>query len=471
MPPAVPATLNRRYRLHEVIGSGAAGRVYRAHDDHLGRDVAIKRLRDDALGGVDERARFQREAIALARISHPNVLPVFDVSTDPDDPYLVPNYCPDGSLADSLQAGPLTPAASRELARHTSAGLAAMHAAGIIHRDVKPSNILRLRDRWLIGDLGVARLDDEAALTQTGARIGTPQYWAPETARGEECTPAVDVYGLGCVLYEALTGQKLFAGGSPVATGFLHATAPPPPLPSQIERADPELAALIERMLAKAPESRPTAATIHRRLGTPAQVTEIQTSRVPVASSDTPRAVPPHTATGATVLVPGVHERPGPSPSVHGSRGLVAIGALLLLGVAGGFALIRSGADPPAASSSGPSLAAAATTTEESISAGRTVPNLEGQRVATATAQLAELDLRLVVSGAVPAKTASGLIIRQVPTARDSIPAGSIVSVTLSAGPAATFTTASSPPSKPEKPAKPQKHDKPKKKHPGRGRP
>ena len=156
---------------------------------------------------------------------------------------------------------------------------------------------------------------------------------------------------------------------------------------------------------------------------------------------------------------------------MHGSRRLVAIGALLLLGVAGGFALIRSGADPPAASSSGPSLAAAATTTEESISAGRTVPNLEGQRVATATAQLAELDLRLVVSGAVPAKTASGLIIRQVPTARDSIPAGSIVSVTLSAGPAATFTTASSPPSKPAKPAKPQKHDKPKKKHPGRGRP
>ena len=99
------------------------------------------------------------------------------------------------------------------------------------------------------------------------------------------------------------------------------------------------------------------------------------------------------------------------------------------------------------------------------------MPNLEGQRVATATAQLAELDLRLVVSGAVPAKTASGLIIRQVPTARDSIPAGSIVSVTLSAGPAANFTTASSPASKPAKPAKPQKHDKPKKKHPGRDRP
>ena len=179
----------------------------------------------------DERARFQREVIALARISHPNVLPVFDVSTDPDDPYLVLNYCPDGTLADRLQAGPLTLAETRELARQTSAGLAAMHAASVIHRDVKPSNILRLRDRWLVGDLGIARLDDQAALTETGARIGSRNTGRRETARGQECTPAVDVYGgLGCVLYEALTGQKVFAGGSPVATGFLHADDAPTPV-------------------------------------------------------------------------------------------------------------------------------------------------------------------------------------------------------------------------------------------------
>ena len=147
------------------------------------------------------------------------------------------------------------------------------------------------------------------------------------------------------------------------------------------------------------------------------------------------------------------------------------IAGLLLVGVAGAFALIRSGDDPPAASSPDARVAAAATTTKESIPAARTVPNLEGQDVAAATAQLAELDLRLVVLGAAPAKIASGLITRQVPTARDSIPPGSVVSVTLSAVPAASLTTASIPATKPAKPSKPQKRDKPKKNDPGRGRP
>ena len=316
MLPAVPATLNGRYRLHEEIGSGAAGRVYRAYDEHLGRDVAIKRLHEDTLEDADARVRFQREAIALARISHPHVLPVFDVSTDADDPYLVLNYCPDGSLADLLRQGTMTAPDARELARQTSAGLAAMHAAGVIHRDVKPSNILRLADRWLIGDLGVARVDDHTALTETGARIGTPQYWAPETARGEQCTAAVDVYGLGCVLYEALTGQKLFDGGSPIATGLLHATAPAPPLPSHVERADPELAALVMRMLAKVP-SRPA------RPPRPSSVASAPARRRGPDTAD-PRREQRHpsgrpTATAAAATLSSPVERPGRSPSMHGT--------------------------------------------------------------------------------------------------------------------------------------------------------
>ena len=352
----MPATLNGRYRLHEEIGSGAAGRVYRAYDEHLGRDVAIKRLHEDTLEDVDARVRFQREAIALARISHPHVLPVFDVSTDATDPYLVLNYCPDGSLADLLRQGTMTAPDARELARQTSAGLAAMHAAGVIHRDVKPSNILRLADRWLIGDLGIARVDDHTALTETGARIGTPQYWAPETARGEQCTAAVDVYGLGCVLYEALTGQKLFEGGSPIATGLLHATASAPPLPSHVERADPgtgdardanagegPVDAPDRRVDPASPRSRPAAAPRSRHSGSLRR----RPPRQPFAF---------HRSSGGP---------DGRRPHVNRTR-LAAIAALLLVGVAGALALIRSGDDPrtPAAADTRPADAAttAATT-------------------------------------------------------------------------------------------------------------
>ncbi|MDX6376162.1 MAG: eukaryotic-like serine/threonine-protein kinase, partial [Gaiellaceae bacterium] len=415
----VPSTLNSRYRLHEVIGSGAAGRVYRAHDVHLGRDVAIKRLHEDALGGADERARFEREAIALARISHPHVLPVFDVSTDADDPYLVLNYCPDGSLADRLRRGPLAAAEARELVRQTSAGLAAMHAAGVIHRDVKPSNILRLADRWLISDLGIARVDGQTALTETGARIGTPQYWAPETARGEECTPAVDVYGLGCVLYEALTGQKVFAGGSPLATGLLHATAPPPPLPPEVERADPQLASLVMRMLGKDPDRRPAAATIERQLQADRRLAAEATQRLaPPAAEHTVLVVGGPAATGDRTG--GTAELPPP----RRRAGLIAIAILLLLGVAGAFALVQSGDETPAAS---PTTAAPATqaathaAADVAATTARSVPDLAGQSVAAAIAQLARRDLQLVVSGAVPAASASGLITAQVPAPRTSM--------------------------------------------------
>jgi serine/threonine-protein kinase len=429
----VPSTLNSRYRLHEVIGSGATGRVYRAHDVHLGRDVAIKRLHDDVLGSADERARFGREAIALARISHPYVLPVFDVSTDADDPYLVLNYCPDGSLADRLRLGALDPSDARELARQTSAGLAAMHAAGVIHRDVKPSNILRLADRWLISDLGIARVDDQTALTETGARIGTPQYWAPETARGEECTPAVDVYGLGCVLYEALTGQKVFVGSSPVATGLLHATAPPPRLPAEIERADPPLAALVLRMLGKDPSRRPPAATIEQQLRGDRHVAPEATQRIaPPAIDDTVLvAAPPAAAGNRTGATAGLPPRRRPA-------GLIAIAVLLLLGAAGAFALVRSGDETqegsPTAAAAGTPAATHAGSTVAATTA-RSVPDLTGQSVAAATAELARRGLRLVVSGAVPAASASGLITAQVPAARTSLPPGSVVSVTLSSGP------------------------------------
>ncbi len=447
----VSRTLNSRFVLHEVIGSGAVGRVYRAYDLQLHRDVAVKRLRSDVLGGTEEQARFAREAVALARIAHPHVLAVFDVSSDPRDPYLVLSYCPDGSLADRLKIGALTPAAARDLARQVSSGLVAMHAAGVIHRDVKPSNILRQGDRWLIGDLGIARVDDHHTLTETGARIGTPQYWAPETARGEACTAAVDVYGLGCVLYEALTKQKVFRGDTAIATGLLHATAPAPPLPAAVERADPLLASLVLRMLAKDPSARPGAATIQRQLDP--DLAAATTQRLAPPDDETiPVAVPPSMIDRTRIVVPAAN-RERRRPGV-----MIAVAAVLALGVAGAFAVIQSPDDTPPSEGA---AAGQATTdpTAAPAATGRVVPDLDGRSVAAATAQLADRDLRLVVSGAAPASLASGLIIDQVPAARTSIPPGSVVSVVLSSGSAATLTQAAAPAAKPGKPSKPAKKD------------
>jgi eukaryotic-like serine/threonine-protein kinase len=253
----MPTTLDDRYQLDELIGVGAAGRVYRARDLRLGRTVAVKRLRSDALGGDDARARFEREALALARVSDPHVLPVFDVSAAADDAYLVTAFCADGTLAERLETRVLTCPEVRELVHDVAAGLVAMHGAGIIHRDIKPRNILRLEGRWVIGDLGIARVEGDTSLTQTGAVIGTPDYWAPETARGSAPTPAVDVYGLGCVAFEALAGRPPFRGATPLETGLLHATAATPTLPDGVEERDPALAALVIRMLDKDPADRP----------------------------------------------------------------------------------------------------------------------------------------------------------------------------------------------------------------------
>jgi serine/threonine-protein kinase len=452
-------TLSDRYQLHELVGSGAAGRVYRARDLRLGRDVAVKRLRADALGGVETRARFEREAVALARVSDPNVLAVFDVSAEPADSYLVTDYCPDGSLADRLRQGPLSTREVRALARDVSAGLVAVHAAGIVHRDIKPGNILRLAGRWVIGDLGIARVDGDAPLTQTGAVIGTPDYWAPETARGEAPTQAVDIYGLGCVLFETLSGRPPFRGDSPLATGLLHASAEPPPLPEAIGDEDPQLAGLVMGLLAKDPSARPTAGSLNRELaqgiadepGETLVYPDVAT--VPMSPATLPRTVayPPDRATRRRRL----------------PRAALALGALALIAALGVLALVRDDTRSGSQSTTRPGSASTATppttpTARPVTPTTRSVPLLEGRSVASATAALAERGLRLTVGGTTASPAPPGSIIAQVPAASRRVSPGSTVSVTLSDGPAQpTIEQGDSPvqgTSKP-KPAKDRGHE------------
>jgi eukaryotic-like serine/threonine-protein kinase len=450
----MPTTLSDRYQLHELVGSGAAGRVYRARDLRLGRDVAVKRLRADALGGVETRARFEREAFALARVSDPHVLAVFDVSAEADDSYLVTDFCPDGSLADRLRQGALTTPEVGELARDVSAGLVAMHAAGIVHRDIKPSNILRLAGRWVIGDLGIARVDGALPLTQTGAVIGTPDYWAPETARGADPTPAVDMYGLGCVLFEALSGRPPFRGDSPLATGLLHLNAETPPLPDEIRAEDPVLAELVLGLLAKDPTSRPTAATLNRELGS-RMAGDPGKSR---AYSDVATVAMTTAALSCTVAYPpaAVQRRRRPS-----QRALLAAGALVLAGALAAVVLSRGDSSPRAASTS--SSNGAPTTTSSSTSVARStrfVPRLEGLTVAAATAALTQRGLKLTISGTTPSPAPRGSITSQAPVANRRVSSGTTVSVIVSNGPASPPTVPADSPAKgPDKPKPAKGHD------------
>ena len=203
-----------RYQLLNIIGEGGMGRVYRAHDTTLGRDVAVKMI-ETPLAGPDrtaQRDRFVREARAAARLLHPNIAVIHDV--DPDAGFLVMELVEGETVRDVAARGTLAPSLVRTVAEQVLAALDAAHAAGIIHRDVKPSNIMIANGHVKLVDFGVARLVD-ADLTRTGEQVGTPAYMAPEQMRGAQVDARTDLYGLGATLYELVTGERMIAFESP----------------------------------------------------------------------------------------------------------------------------------------------------------------------------------------------------------------------------------------------------------------
>jgi serine/threonine protein kinase len=199
-----------RYRVDATIGTGGMATVFRGHDRELGRPVAIKLLADNLAADPAFRDRFQREAQMAARLSHPNIVHVYDIARDEDGrPFIVMEYIDGESLAETLaRQGPLPPDRVREIAVDCCAGLAYAHAAGLVHRDIKPHNLLTGPDgRVKIADFGIAHSLDGVAITKTGTVLGTAGYLAPEQSRGETVTPATDMYCLGVTLHQLLTGH------------------------------------------------------------------------------------------------------------------------------------------------------------------------------------------------------------------------------------------------------------------------
>ena len=208
--------LGGRYHLAELVGQGGMATIYRARDTKLGRDVAIKVLRGEYGSDVSFLARFQREAQAAAQLNHPNVVAVFDYGQDPVGPYIVMELVTGGDLAGALrERGPLPPTVAASIAQQIADALDAAHARGIVHRDIKPSNVLlSTGGRVKVADFGIAQAFTDAQLTMTGVTMGSVHYFSPEQARGDPVGAPSDIYSTGLVLYEMLTGQRAYSGGS-----------------------------------------------------------------------------------------------------------------------------------------------------------------------------------------------------------------------------------------------------------------
>ena len=235
------------------------GEVYRATDSVLERTVAVKLLSDRFAREPESRARFQREALAAARLSgRRNVVTVFDVGEHRGRPLIVMEYLDGGSIFDRLERGQVSREQALEWLTQTAAALDHAHAHGIVHRDVKPANLLLDRDGSVhVSDFGIASATGFETLTLPGMVLGTAGYLSPEQARGEPATPASDRYGFGVVAFELLTGRRPFAGETPATQAFAHLHAEVPSATELDSSLPPAVDAVFARALAKEPAARP----------------------------------------------------------------------------------------------------------------------------------------------------------------------------------------------------------------------
>src|SRR5262245_24758998 len=250
------AMLGGRFMLGELIGSGGYGEVWRATDTVLSRPVAVKLLYQRYARRAETLARFQAEARLAGVLSHEIIAQVYDYREpgDGQPPYLVMELVDGPSLETVLAGGPLDAHRTMDIVVQAAAGLQAAHAAGMIHRDIKPGNLLLAPGGTVkITDFGIAHTIGSAPLTTTGELIGTPGYLAPERAMGEQATPASDLYSLGMLAYECLAGAPPFRG-TPLEVALAHRDRPLPPLPPSVGVG---VAALVMRLAAKDPARRP----------------------------------------------------------------------------------------------------------------------------------------------------------------------------------------------------------------------
>src|SRR5581483_8148105 len=255
----VGEVLGDRYELDELVGAGGMSSVFRAHDRLLDRKVALKVLHQQYAADPEYVERFRREARAVAALSHPNIVTVIDRGSEGGRQFIVFEYVDGENMKRLLEReGPLPVERALELAMQVARGLSFAHQEGLVHRDVKPQNVLLNGDgRAKVTDFGIARsMDVHQGVTRTGTVLGTSDYIAPEQAQGQRVDEQSDVYSLGVVLYELLTCEVPFPGENFVAVAMRHINEPPPPVRAKRPDVPPRVEAAVQRAMAKSPSDR-----------------------------------------------------------------------------------------------------------------------------------------------------------------------------------------------------------------------
>ena len=427
--------LGGRYRLVELLGQGGMATIYRAADTQLGRDVAVKLLRPEYLRDPDFSSRFRQEAQNAASLNHPNVVSVYDYGEDPNGPYIVMELVDGEDLATILRRnGPLPASQSARISAAVARALAAAHSRGIVHRDVKPGNVLIGRDgRVKVVDFGIARAVAEAQMTLPGTTLGSVHYFSPEQARGETATNESDIYALGIVMYEMLTGVRPWEGDSAASVALARLSGPVPDPALARPSVPPDLAAITRKALAPLPidrfasasamadaieGSRSAAATAAgaAAAGGVAASAGVARSNPTVVSypsdayagaDEVPSSYPPTTGRGAVVD----EEENKTSPVVW----IAGIAAILLL-AAIGFIVFQM--------LSGPSTPA----TQQVA-----VPDFVGKLLAQATQEAESVGLKLDVTDQTSDQPV-GTILAQIPGPDTMVDSGSTVRVTVASG-------------------------------------
>ncbi|HEY7067504.1 MAG TPA: protein kinase [Chloroflexota bacterium] len=335
--------IHDRYAVAEELGQGGDATVYRAEDLRLRRVVAIKFLRPELQADPTFVARFEREAHSVALLDQPSIVPVYEYGDALDTHYLVMQYLAGGDLRARLRDGALPVDDAVRVATDVAEALAAAHAHGIVHRDIKPANILLDEDGHAkVTDFGIAKMLDVPALTATAALLGTPHYLAPEQASGGSITPATDVYALGVLLFEMLTGRHLFEGESFVQVAMQHLHTPPPAL-QELNAAVPDwLAAIVVRALAKDPAERyvdgeAIAAALHARAAgaAPVAATSAAAGTLAVTAHEPAPAAAGRTGEAATPTTrAGERQTAAPASGMPGGSALAGLLAAPVAAVA-----------------------------------------------------------------------------------------------------------------------------------------